>query len=416
MVGVRDKLVTERLKSRREQAGLSQYALAQRVGISRQAINGIEGGRHVPSVTIALALAATLRCRVEELFALNVSAMIEAEVVQSQRSSSSGNEPSDDTSDTLRGCSTGRVIVGRVGGRWVAHPLDGTNYGASDGRLSNVGVGASRVTHTDVEVSSVELHASLSEDQLGQNVLVAGCAPLLGTLAHSTGERFSDVRLRWVQASSGRALELLERGHVHIAGIHLMNEELDEDNVTVVRARFGGTDMFMMNLITWRQGLLVPKGNPLDLKVEDLRRPGTRIAWREEGAGARKLLLRKLRAVEGAGEALPSGPVRLSHMDIARAIASGAADVGVAIEAAAVAFDLDFIPLAQERFDLVLSRSAATFGAVERILSAVDSKPFRADAAAFGGYTTQWTGHTTTLNVEGASRRDTAAASAEESP
>lgn len=359
--------VIVRLKAPRERAGLSQQALAGRVGISRQALNAIEGGKQAPSVTIALALAKALRCRVEDLFADDDGAEVLAELAAAEE----GVSP------------TARVALGQVAGRWVAHPLHGADYAASDGMLGSEGDGPTR--------RLVAVHGDLAT--LADNVLVAGCAPLLGTLARGAAERFAGARMRWVHASSSRALDLLEAGHVHVAGIH----HIGDANADTVGQRFGAAPMLLVNLVTWRQGLLVPPGNPLGLSADDLLRPDLRVAWREPGAGARALLLHTLEAAGVRGDAVPGGPVTRGHVEVARAVATGAAEVGVAIEAAAVAFGLDFVPLTTERFDLALRRDVASTPAVERVLSAVDSRAFRAEASAFGGYATEATGHTTEL-------------------
>ena len=360
-----DSTVIVRLKERRVGAGLSQQALASRAGISRQALSAIEGGHQNPSVQVALGLSRALGCRVEDLFSLEAASVIEVEV-----------EPG------VVGLSvpTGRVVLGRVGGRWVAHPLSGADYGPCDGVMVEQTPGLRR--------ARVDVHGGV--DRLAGNVLIAGCAPLLGTLARRSGEGAS---VRWLRASSGRAIELLEAGRAHIAGVHLVDGA--EGSESLVRSRFKGERMLVVNLVAWRQGLIVQKGNPLGLRPDDLGRPGLRIAWREEGAGARRLLVRTL---EASGErAAPDGVLAAGHMEVAQAVASGAADVGVAIEAAAVAFDLGFIPLSSERFDLILPRHLAEDEAVARVLDAIDSRAFRAEAEAFGGYATTFTGCATQI-------------------
>ncbi len=360
-------MVPVRLGSRRRQAGCSQQALAARVGISRQALNAIEGGRQSPSVVVALALARELRCRVEDLFGEEVFERLEVELVGGRGGS--------------------RVAAGQVGGRWVAHALGGADYEASDGVVVEVDAGGR---------GRVEVHGGSAS--VGQNVLVAGCAPLLATLARGAGERFAGVQPRWIRASSGRALELLERGLVHIAGLHTV-EGAGGGNAEVVRRRFGGQEMLLVNLITWRQGLLLARGNPMGLRPDDLGRPGVRLAWREEGSGARRLLMEALG--RSGVEQAPGGPLLEGHMEVGMAVASGAADAGVAIEAAAVAFGLDFIPMSSERFDLALPLALAEGGA-GRVLDKVDSAAFRAEAAAFGGYGVGSTGQAIEIAASGA--------------
>lgn len=379
------------LKRRREQMRLSQQALAARVGISRQALGAIESGRQNPSVAIALALASTLFCSVEDLFALDSGATIQAELAPSLASlfDRESDPPADGAPHRAPAPwprPTARVSVGQVAGRWVAHRLGGNDYSAADGIAAE----------GDAPVSAVDLFAGVQS--LAGNALVAGCAPLLSTLGRAVGDRFRDVRMRWIRASSARSLKLLRDGHVHIAGIHLIDECADDRNSAVVGARFGHMGALIVNLIAWRQGLLVAKGNPLGLSTTDLVRPGLRTVWREPGASAHQLLARTLARAGVSAERLPTGSWADGHVDVARAVVSGAADVGVAIEAVAAAFDLDFIPLSQERFDLVLVGADAEKPAVQRILDTVDTSAFRRQAAAFGGYSTAFTGQATFIS------------------
>ena len=383
-----------RLKRRREQLQLSQQALATRVGISRQALSAIESGRQNPSVTTALALASALQCQVEDLFALDQGAAIDAELVRAPVRPP-GPWPQ----------VTHRVAIGEVAGRWVAHRLDGTDYNPADGVLPPA---TDHATHRDADDRRARVRAFASPEQLAGNALVAGCAPLLSTLDRAVGERFTTVRMRWIQASSERALQLLAAGTVHIAGIHLagihlIDQRAGDDNAAAVRARFGQQGALMVNLIAWRQGLVVARGNPLGLSATDLARPGLRVAWREPGASAHALLARTLARAglsDNRPEAHQLGEILAGgHVEVARAIAAGAADVGVAIEAAAVAFGLDFIPLSEERFDLVVAApDDAVETPVRRILDVVDSPAFRVRAGAFAGYSTAYTGQATRVS------------------
>ncbi|MCZ7687382.1 MAG: helix-turn-helix domain-containing protein [Sandaracinaceae bacterium] len=193
------------LRRRREEAGVAQQVLAERVGVSRQALTAIEAGRQVPSTSLALSLARALGCRVEDLFVLAPAGALEVELA---------------LPDAPPG---GRVILGRVGGRWVGHLAREAPIGA-DGVL--------------VAAGAVE---PLDEPRaLERNVLVAGCAPLIGTLAGAVARRHRDARVRWLHANSEEALELLERDHVHVAGLHLAAGRSREDAAALVRERFRG--------------------------------------------------------------------------------------------------------------------------------------------------------------------------------
>ena len=366
----------------RRDLGLSQEALGDRVGVSRHAIMAIEGGRQVPSTTLALRLADTFDCAVKELFRLELVPELEVHLPP-PRSAATTSPPA----------RSSRVAVGRVAGRWAAHPLPAHTTGAADAIVLE----AAAAVAGHARVRSVR-----GMQQLERNVLVAGCAPLLANLAHRVGEGSGNARATWIPASSHRALDLLAAGMVHIAGLHLSGGESSEANVHAVRRRFPGKRMLVVNLTRWRQGFVVAARNPLDIRdAADLLRPGVRVVGREPGTGADDLFARLL-AGEGAGRPDFSGPVAEGHLDVARRVHCGAADTGVAIESAALAWGLGFIPLAEERFDLVIPSDIAETPPVSRFLETLDDPGFRAEAAVLPGYDTSISGHASTLEAGGA--------------
>ena len=352
------------VRRHRESAGLSQRALADHLGVTRQAIAAVESGRHAPATSLALGIARVLRCTVEELFRLADPDEIEVEMA------SSVNE------------GARRAVVARVEGRWVAHNLAMDDTRSADAIIRCSG---SRWTARPLQ----EL------DTLENKILVAGCAPLLGTLAERLGSRFSDARMGWISASSQRAVSLLGDRLVHVAGVHFFDLHAGQDHEAAVRRHFPGQRMLIVNLTRWQQGLVLPPGNPRRLlSAADLKSPGLTMARRESGAGAHKLLAQILLR-EGATEL--AGPLALGHMDVARLVACGAADVGVAIEAAALAAGLEFVPLTQERFDLVIPAALASSAPVSRLVDTLDDRGFRQDVAHMPGYDGSICGHAVTV-------------------
>jgi molybdate-binding protein len=106
-----------------------------------------------------------------------------------------------------------------------------------------------------------------------------------------------------------------------------------------------------------------------------------------------------LLAGEGVERPILSGPFAVGHADVATLVACGAADVGVAIEGVALAAGLGFVPLDEERFDLVVPADVADESAVARLLETLDDRHFRADAASLPGYDTEICGHVTILEA-----------------
>jgi molybdate-binding protein/DNA-binding XRE family transcriptional regulator len=362
------------LKAHREQLGLSQNDVAALVGVSRQAIVAIEGGRQVPSTSLSLRLARAFRCGVEDLFSLGGSDGLAVRLAP--REAGARARPSTGT----------RVAVGEVEGKWVAHrlPLDGS-------------VSADGIVSAEVSARTAVVRPLVDEGSLTRNVLVAGCAPVLGTLVQRVGERYADARATWLPASSNRSVDLLAERLVHVAGLHLAGS--GGENVSAIRARFPGERMLVVNLTRWRQGFVVPTGNPLGIRAgAALLRPGLKFARREEGAGAQRLL-QNLLAREGIEKAQLPGPFAADHDEVAQLVRCGAADVGIAIEAVALASGLAFVPLSEERFDLVVPASFAEVAPVSRLIEVLDDPSFRAEMAALPGYDFDLSGQVTTLEA-----------------
>jgi putative molybdopterin biosynthesis protein len=362
------------LKKHREKSGLSQKSLAEKTGITRQSLISIESGRQTPSIAVALAMARILGVQAEDLFRFREEEELDAQIAYpalGQR------------------CSQ-RVAMAKVDGKWVAHRLPINNQDASDGvLLANTGTREGRI------------QPLASRSSLKKNILVAGCAPLLQVLAQHSVKRFADSTMRWVPASSKRALDLLDFGLIHIAGTHLADESSGQYNLPFVREQFGRRKMEVVNLVCWQQGIVVPEGNPKGIhEVSDLLRPDIVIAWRGEGSGAHKLLQRHFKQAGATEGEIPGGPQLQGHMEVAQAVAFGGADAGVAIEAAALAYGLDFIPLSYERFDLVLHSRSLEEEAVGRLVESMGTHAFRREIDAIGGYDSTETGVSVSVEAQ----------------
>ncbi|MCK6552186.1 helix-turn-helix domain-containing protein [Myxococcota bacterium] len=345
-----------RVRARREACGLSQVALAELAELTRQSIGAIEAGRAVPSVDVALRIAKALGATVEELFGGD-----EERVVV--------------TCEPGAPRLTGRVALTRVRGRWIAHPLaeDVGVRVSADGLVTG---GRARV--------DVELLGRLTDAE--DNVVVMGCAGALGLVADRLNAKGGAGRFVWLPRSSTSALEALARGHVHVAGMHLVDGRTGEANVADLKKLEWAEPIVLVTLARWEAGLLVRADDHARVRsVADLARRGVRLAAREPGAGARRLLERELRAAKLPLDLAREARLTVTgHLDVARAIAIGAADAGIATRDAALAFGLDFVPLAEERYDLALPKAALDDARVTRLLDAVTSLAVRRELSALG--------------------------------
>lgn len=345
-----------RVRALREARGLSQLALAERSGLSRQSLGAIEAGRAVPGVDVALRVAGALGCAVEELFgAAPAEAALEVELAGR--------------------AATERMALARIRERWVGLPLGG------DGLRSAADALLVRARGRRATVSPLRPPAEARD-----NLALMGCATGLGLLADHLHGRRGAGRYLWFPSSSGAALRALAHGHTHVAGVHSVGGEGGTDaNVSAVERCAGHGAVVLVTLARWEAGLLTRPDDGRVRSIADVTRPGLRLVVREEGAGARQLLEQRLR---GAGA--PPGVVRdaalvaSGHLDVARVVAMGVADVGLATRDAALAFGLRFVPLAEERYDLVVPRPLMSDPRIERLLDALVSQPGRRDLESLG--------------------------------
>jgi putative molybdopterin biosynthesis protein len=345
-----------RVREMREARGLTQIELARTSQLTRQSIGAIEAGRATPAVDVALRIARALDQSVEALF---------------------GRAAPEETlvTEPVSRSSTGRVIIARVGERWVSHALDREGVRLCADAL------AGRAQRRGVEAALLRPTAELHE-----NVLMLGCAPGLGLLADRLNSRVGPGRFVWLSRSSTDALEALAKHQTHLAGVHLVDGKTGDANVKDARRVLRGYPAVLITLARWEVGLVVPHGNPKRIRsVADLGRRGVTLAVREPGSGARRLLDRELRAAGIAAAAVVPPAFRASgHLEVAQAIALGAADTGIASRDAALASGLGFVPLADERYDLVVPHDLLEDPRVRRLFDVMTSGGFQHELVALG--------------------------------
>jgi excisionase family DNA binding protein len=189
---------------------------------------------------------------------------------------------------------------------------------------------------------------------------------------------------------SEAGLRRLVRGEVVAAAIHLHRLEGDDDtaNLEAVEAATSLHDAVVIAFARREQGLVVASGNPL--RLADLRSAAerrARVALRPQGAGAQLLLLALLRraGLEPAALAAVTPPCPTGS-DIAQAVRAGRADCGIATRSVAASADLGFMPLAWERFDLVLRQRDYFLPAQQVLFGFMRTAAFAERARELTGY------------------------------
>lgn len=348
-----------RLRLARQARGLSQQQLAGVAGVTRQAVSAVESGHSDPSLRVALGLARALGMTVEELFGPGEL----GDPVLAQPVATPGGLGS-------------RVALAAVGDRFVALPLHADTaarlgFGPAGGLVASPSPGAGG----QVPVRPI--------GPPRPTVVVAGCDPALPLLETPLGLLDPPLAFTWWPCGSGEALRLAAAGLVHAAGVHRV--DLGEETETEAISRIpGGADV--VGFASWREGLVVRPGTSVR-GLDDIARQGLRLVNREPGAQARALLDRERRRLRLDPAELPGYDTRASgHLQVAAAIVGGLADAGVSSEPAALAYGLDFIPLAQERFDLLLPAKHAASREVQGLLKVLTSPWLLAELASLPGY------------------------------
>ena len=214
---------------------------------------------------------------------------------------------------------------------------------------------------------------------------------LLGDTLHAQNPA---VTLVSAHVGSLQGLLALQRNEAHVAGTHLLDAATGTYNLGYVDRLLTahGVAAVVVAFVRRIQGFIVARGNPKDIRtVADLVRPDVRCVNRQAGAGTRVLLDYEL-ALAGIAPAQVRGydHVEASHVGVTATVASGKADCGMGIEAAARARGLDFVPLAEERYDLVIPRVHYEGPLLGPLLALLrnPSRDFLAQVAALGGYNT----------------------------
>ncbi|MBI3360298.1 MAG: molybdopterin biosynthesis protein, partial [Chloroflexi bacterium] len=282
-----------------------------------------------------------------------------------------------------------RVTVGKVGGQAVATPLPrGAGVISSLVRADGI-VRIPRFSEGLQAGDKVTVHLYRRTDEIDNTIVAIGSHDLtLDLLAQFIAERAPGLRLSSANVGSLGGLIALRRGEAHLAGSHLLDPQTGEYNISYVQQYLPNVPVTLVTLVGREQGLLVVKGNPKHIAgLADLARDDVRFVNRQRGAGTRVLLDYEIGKLGiGSEKILGYDREEYTHLAVAAAVASGVADCGLGIRAAASALDLDFVPLFNERYDLVIPREHYESELLRPLLALLLDEAFRRAVAEMPGY------------------------------
>ena len=182
-------------------------------------------------------------------------------------------------------------------------------------------------------------------------------------------------------------INALRRSLCHMATSHLLQENGNEYNFDFLQRQFDRMPV-VVNFCKREQGILILKGNPRNImSVKDLGKPGIRIANRSLATGTRLLFDRELKQAGIAGERILGYNQEVNrHMDVGLEILGGRADAGPGIRPVASLLGLDFLPLRQERYDLLVTRERFFDQGIQYFLSLLHEEAFVQAAEQLEGY------------------------------
>ena len=288
-----------------------------------------------------------------------------------------------------------RVKLGKVGDKLVATPVARgaaltTSLVRADG-IMVVPHGKEGITGgTEVEISLLKPLGEI----LGTVVAIGSHDLTIDIIASMLREKHPEMTLSSANQGSLGGLFALKRHEAHIAGTHLLDEETGEYNVSYIKKYVTGRSICLVNLVYRMQGLMVLPGNPKNVRgIEDLTRHDIEFINRQRGAGTRVLLDYHLK-LKGISPDNIHGYERegYTHTQVAAAVKSRAADVGLGVLSAARALGLDFIPWQEERYDLAIPEEFLDHPGVKAILELIKEDSFKHKVKALGGYDTRDTG------------------------
>ena len=288
-----------------------------------------------------------------------------------------------------------RVRLGQVGDRLVATPLQ-RGAGVISSLVRADGIARIPRLSEGIEAGSrVSVRLLRSMRDIRRTIVATGSHDLvLDLLASRLSETSGSPTVSSANVGSIGGLLAIRRGETHVAGSHLLDEETGEYNVSYIDRYIPGKQVVLVHLAARTQGLMMPPHNPMRItSLSDLARDGVRFVNRQRSSGTRVLLDFKLREM-----GIPAESIRgyereeYTHLAVAAAVQGSRADVGLGILPAAKAMGLEFVPLFEEEYDLLIPTEFYDGDLLRPMLDMIRSAEFQREVEDLGGYNTSQMG------------------------
>ena len=282
-----------------------------------------------------------------------------------------------------------RVRMGYVGNQLMASPLPRGSGVVSSFMKADGIVTVPQGTEGYTSGEGIRVSLLTPKNKLKNTLVVIGSHdPLLDELADLIHRENRSMFLSSTHVGSMGGIMAVRRGEAHAAGIHLLDTETGKYNVSYLKKYFPFGGVYLLRCVGRQQGLMLQKGNPLEISsFADIARDGVRYVNRQKGSGTRILMdyLCKKYNVD-VDSVYGYEREEMTHNSVAVQIAGNSADVGMGIYSAAKLYNLDFIPVCVEEYDLLIPESAWGKGMVRQLIHTLKSREFKDRINALGGY------------------------------
>lgn len=288
-----------------------------------------------------------------------------------------------------------RMITGRIGDHLVTVPLKKGAGAITTLTRANSILRIAASSEGEIRGSNVELELLRPRKQIENTILCTGSHDLCLDLLHDFLKKSSPYPLASTHVGSLGGILAIRDNMTHIAGSHLLDPQTGDYNRSYINRYLKDREVALITLVYRQQGFMVQPGNPKNiLSVADLLRDDVNYINRQAGSGTRVLLDHELEKADLDPDAINGYDAdEYTHMAVAVSVLSGKADVGLGILAAARALGLDFVPVTEERYDLIIPQEFLELPSIRKVLTIIETKEFKQAVEAKGGYSTRETGN-----------------------
>jgi len=293
------------------------------------------------------------------------------------------------TMSTLKYLEFVRVKIGFVSGKYIATPI-GRGAGTTMSLVRADGVLEIPQNIEGYEVGTkVSVKLLRSQEEIKNTLVCIGSHdPIVDIASDIFHIKNTNYFLSSAHVGSMGGIMALKGSETHIAPIHLLDMEDGSYNVSYIKKYLGNKPMVLIKGVKRIQGIIVPKGNPLDIKsLSDIAIKGRRFVNRQRGSGTRLFLDYNLKKSDISPKKI-SGYEReeFTHIAVAAVIAAGDAECGLGVYSAAQLMGLDFITLGHEEYDFAMPKEFLDMDMIREFIKVIKTDEFKAQLDKLGGY------------------------------